>query len=480
MSEGKKRDLRLMHLAVMALLIILFHYLPPIGQITEVGMNVLGIFLAVLYGWTFCDLLWVSLFGIVAVGFSGAITFPEFLASSFGSDTVLYMLFLFFFTGMISEVGLIDYIANKIISFKFLNGRPWLFSAFILIGTYISAAFINMFAAAIVFWEVLFIVSKRFGFQKKDKYPTLMILGVAMTCAIAGAVIPYKPVPLVILSTYSELSGVPMDFLKYILFALPITILITLLFIVIFRFIFRPDLKKLVDISVDFVDQSKMHLDTRQKAAVGFLVVFILMMVAPSLLPEGSFLSNVLSNLGNTGIIMLLLIAMFLLKFHGEPMITMKQLLKHVNYDVWLMMAFVVPFSSVFSGEATGIRETMVAVMQPLLSGKSEMLFITIAACVAVVLTNICNNMVIGAIFTTLIVTIGSSTGMNVAPVIAILSVAVNLSFATPAACPNMAMAFGMKDWCRAGDLYKYGVLSAILCLIFTLVIALPWANVIY
>lgn len=480
MTTAKKRDLRLFHFAIMVILVVGFRFLPPVGQISENGMNVLGVFLAVLYGWTFCDLLWVSLFGIIMIGFTGVITFPEFIAAAFGSDTVLYMLFLFFFTGMISEVGLIDYIANKIISFNFLNGRPWMFSTFILIGTYLAAAFINMFAAAIVFWEILFIVSERFGFKKMDKYPTLMILGVAMTCALAGAVMPYKPVPLVVLSTYSEIAGAPMDFFKYIVFALPITLLIVLFFILIFRFVFRPDLKKLVHISIDFVDQSKLQLNAKQKTAIGFLIVFIFMMVAPSLLPDEFFLTQILSSLGNTGIIMALLIVMFLLRFDGQPMVTVKQLVPHVNYDVWLMMAFVIPFSSVFTSEATGIRETLVATMQPLLNGRSEMLFIVLTMCIAALLTNLCNNMVIGAIFTTLIVTIGSSMNMDVAPLIAILSMVVNLSFATPAACPNLAMAFALKDWMRPQDIYKYGSLTVVFSLVFLFVIALPWANLVY
>lgn len=209
MSEATKRNLLPIHIIIMFALIIGFHFVPPAVGITREGMNLIGIFFAMLYGWTFCDLLWVSMLGIVAMAFSGVVTLPEFLVMGFGSDTLVYILFIFFFTGVISEVGLIDYISNKMISFKFLTNRPWLFSTFIIIGSYISSAFINMFAAMIVFWEIVFIVSERFGFEKKEAWPTLMILGVAMTSIIGGAVMPYKPVPVVILSTYSETAGVP-------------------------------------------------------------------------------------------------------------------------------------------------------------------------------------------------------------------------------------------------------------------------------
>ncbi len=475
-----KRNLLPLHIVIMFTLIIGFHFVPPAAGITQGGMNLIGIFLAMLYGWTFCDLLWVSMLGIVAIAFSGVVTLPEFLVMGFGSDTLVYILFIFFFTGVISDVGLIDYISNKMISFKFLTGRPWLFSTFIIIGSYISAAFINMFAAMIVFWEIIFIVSGRFGFQKKDKWPTLMILGVAMTSVVGGAVMPYKPVPMVVLSTYSETAGVPMDFAKYIIFALPITFLIMMFYMLICRFIFRPDLKELVHISVDFADPSKMHLDKKQKVAIAFLLIFIFMMVSPSVLPDDFILNTIISVLGNSGTIFVLLIAMFWIKFDGEPMANFSKLAKHVNYDMWVTMCFVIPFASVFTSDATGIKDTIVSIMHPLLAGKSEMVFIVLAIAIATILTNIANNMVVGAVFATLIVTIGSSMGMEVAPIIAILVVAVNLSLATPAACPNMAMTFAMRDWVRATDLYKYATLTVLLCLIFTLVVALPWANVVY
>lgn len=481
MSEtSHKHNLLPFHIIVMFALIVGFHFIPPAGAITEGGMALIGIFLAMLYGWTFCDLLWVSMLGIIAIAFSGVVTLPEFLVLGFGSDTLVYILFIFFFTGVISDVGLIDYISNKMISFKFLTGRPWLFSTFLIIGSFISAAFINLFAAMIIFWEIVFIVSERFGFQKKDKWPTLMILGVAMTSIIGGAVMPYKPVPMVILSTYSETAGVPMDFFKYIIFALPITFLIMMFYMLICRFIFRPDLKNLTQISVDFADPNKMVLDKKQKTAIVFLLIFIFMMIAPSILPENIFLTEAIATLGNSGTIFLLLVVMFWIKFDGQPMADFSKLGKHVNWDMWVTMCFVIPFASVFTGEGTGIREAIVHGLMPILAGKSQIVFIILAITIATILTNIANNMVIGAVFATLIVTIGGSMGIDVAPIIAILVVAVNLSLATPAACPNIAMTFAMKDWIRATDLYKYAIITVLLCLIFTLVIALPWANIVY
>ena len=37
--------------------------LPPFGQITALGMDVLAVFVMLVYGWIFVDLLWISLLG---------------------------------------------------------------------------------------------------------------------------------------------------------------------------------------------------------------------------------------------------------------------------------------------------------------------------------------------------------------------------------------------------------------------------------
>ncbi len=164
MVEQAKHKKLWVHACVMLALMVVFHVIPPLGVITEVGMRLIGVFLAMLYGWTTCGMLWPSLMGMMGVALSGAMPMSNFLALSFGNETVVFILFIFIFTGVIDEVGLIDYIANKMISFPFLNGRPWLFSTFVIIGAYISAAFINMFAAIIVFWGIIYIVAERFDF----------------------------------------------------------------------------------------------------------------------------------------------------------------------------------------------------------------------------------------------------------------------------------------------------------------------------
>lgn len=481
MTEQKtKINMALLHGAVMLVLIIGAHFISPISTVTPVGMQLVGIFLAMLYGWSTCGLLWPSLLGIIGIALSDICTIKEFLALSFGNETIVFILFVFIFTGVISEVGLIDYIANKMISFKFLNGRPWLFSFFILLGTYIASGFVNMFAAVIIFWGIIYIVAERFGFEKYDRYPTVMIMGVCFTSLIGGCLMPYKPVTLVVLKAYSQAAGVPMDFLKYICFSVPITLLVLVFYILACRFVLRTDIKALKQINVDFADPTLLTLTKKQKVAVGLLGIFIFLMVSPNLLPETFFLARLINKLGNVGCLFGLLVVMHWIKFNGEPMADFAKLGKHISWDIYLVMAFVIPFASLFTSEVTGIKTFIIALMKPLLVGRSELVFMVISLALATILTNFANNMVVGAIFATLIVTIGGGMGIDVAPVIAVLCICINLAMVTPAASPAAAMAFANTNWCKAADVYKYSIVLVIVILVLLIPIGLFWASIIY
>ena len=64
MSTAKKNYIQYFHIAVVFILAFGIPRLEPFGQITEYGMDILGIFIGLLYGWIFCGLflLWSSIF----------------------------------------------------------------------------------------------------------------------------------------------------------------------------------------------------------------------------------------------------------------------------------------------------------------------------------------------------------------------------------------------------------------------------------
>ena len=59
------------HAIIMVLVAYVISVLPPVGVITPYGMKVLGVFVSLIYGWCFYDLMWASICGFVLLGFLG-------------------------------------------------------------------------------------------------------------------------------------------------------------------------------------------------------------------------------------------------------------------------------------------------------------------------------------------------------------------------------------------------------------------------
>ena len=58
------------HSAICVAFIFGFGLLTPFGSLEKLGMQVLGIFIGLLYGWTFIGFIWPSLLGLLALGFT--------------------------------------------------------------------------------------------------------------------------------------------------------------------------------------------------------------------------------------------------------------------------------------------------------------------------------------------------------------------------------------------------------------------------
>ena len=78
-------------------------FIPPVEPITEVGMQLVGIFAGLVWLWTFNGMLWPSLLGIVAIMFSDYGNFITILAASFGNFSVWAAIFMMAVFGVIEQ-----------------------------------------------------------------------------------------------------------------------------------------------------------------------------------------------------------------------------------------------------------------------------------------------------------------------------------------------------------------------------------------
>ncbi|WP_283171236.1 hypothetical protein [Curtanaerobium respiraculi] len=119
-----------------------FGQLPAIAPLTPLGMNVLGIFFGLLYGWITVGIVWPSIFGLMALMLVGGMRPKALFNASFGDPIVVMMFFIFIFCATISYYGLSRFISLRCITIKAVSGKPWAFtfvfllSIFLLGGSY--------------------------------------------------------------------------------------------------------------------------------------------------------------------------------------------------------------------------------------------------------------------------------------------------------------------------------------------------------
>lgn len=93
------------HVAIFFLLTFGVGLLPPLG-LPPMGMDILGVFVGLLYGWSFIGFAWPSMISLVALGFTGYAEPGTVLAGAFSHPAVLSTIFVLAFTAYCNQSGI--------------------------------------------------------------------------------------------------------------------------------------------------------------------------------------------------------------------------------------------------------------------------------------------------------------------------------------------------------------------------------------
>ena len=99
------------------------------------------------------------------------------------------------------------------------------------------------------------------------------------------------------------MSGTHIDYAKYMFMALIICTLCSLLFLLVGKYVFRPDVSKLANLNADKLDKDQsLTLSGVQKLVLAFLFALVALLLIPAFLPEDLLIVRFLKSIGNTGI----------------------------------------------------------------------------------------------------------------------------------------------------------------------------------
>ena len=483
-SQAQKRPASFaycLHTAVCLILMFGFGQLPPAAPLTPLGMNLVGIFLGVLYGWIFIEIIWPSLAGLLAMMLIGGMTPVKLLNNSFGHPIVQMMFFIFVFCATINYYGLSKFISLWFITRKGVCGRPWLFTFTFLASMFILGALTSASPAALIGWSILYGVCEVCGYKKGDGYPTMMVFGIVFATQIGQSMIPFKQVALTVFSAYETMSGNGIDYAKYMIIACLTCVLCSLFFIIMGKYVFKPDMAKLQSLSVDALDsEGALNLTRVQKTILAFLLLLVILLLAPSFLPADFFLTRFLKAIDNTGVVILLVTVMACIRVEGKPLLNFKVMVDSgVTWGIVLLLAFVQPLTIGMSSPDSGITRFLMGLLMPLFGESSQISFALIIGFGAVLLTQVMNNGAVGVVFMPVIYSFCQATGM--APEIPLIMVVMGVHFAflTPAASASAALLHG-NEWSNTAVIWKTAPIAILGAYLSTAVVTIALGSLLF
>ena len=455
-APNKPNVMYFVHTIICLAIMFGFGQLTPVEPLTPLGMNLIGIFLGVLYGWIFIDIIWPSIAGLLALMLVGGMKPGVLLNKSFGDPIVVMMFFIFVFCATINYYGLSKFISLWFITRKAVAGKPWLFTYTFLGSIMLLGGLTSASPAAVIGWSILYGVCEVCGYKKGDGYPTMMVFGVVYAAQVGMALIPFKQAALTVMSAYETMSGTHIDYAKYMFIALVACALCSLLFLLIGKYIFRPDVSKLADLDASKLDKDQsLCLNNVQKSVLGFLFALVALLLIPAFLPKDLFVVRFLQGIGNTGICMFLVGVMCFIKVNGKPLLRFKAMVDDgVAWGIIFILAMVQPLSGAMANPASGITPFLMSVLEPLFGSGSPMFFALCMGLLATILTQFINNCAVGVALMPVIFSYCTNIGVGPELPVIMVVMGVHLAFLTPAASSSAALLHG-NEWASTKSIWK-------------------------
>ncbi len=459
--------IKYIHVIIILLFMFGFQFLPPIGNITPIGMRALGILLGIIYGWSTMDMIWPSLLGLFALSLlpnTGAI---ETFKTGFGDRITVAIFFFLIFGELISKVGLSKYIADWCVSRKFVRGKPYgILAMFCLAGAFI-AAFVNNFASMIIMWGVFYSFCHEANIKPGNSYARYSLIAIIFVCTMSGDIMPFMGFGLMLSSMQEQMLGLSLPYIPFTIMQIIMVGLAGTFYILFIKFIIKPDTKIVENYTPD---EKQLKMTNQQKFVLTLLISLLVILFLPGLLPQEYLLTQILKALDLAGMVALVLSIYFIVNLNNASAIPFHEMGKGINWSLIFMFATVAPLSNALTSEESGVMQTITALLNNLISDMNPMLFTILIFFLASILTQFCNNVAILLITVPIMYTFAVQLGANPIMISILAAFNLNVAFCTPAASGPAGMVFSNHDWIGKKVALTNGLVIFVINMVVTII----------
>ena len=336
------------HSAVVLAFLFLFRLVPPIEPLTPVSMQVIGVFVGVIYGWVNVGLAWPSLLGVVALGCTDYMPMSMVLQAAFGTQTVVMILSLLLLAAFVQQSDLTGVILDYLLGMKSTRGRPFLILFYFLTAGFIASLLSQSIAVFVIFLGLFRDLMKKTGMEPYSSAVPTFFVGMGFALSFGDSALPFKGSGIVAIAAFQGVTGTDMDLLRFVLFCMPLSVFCIGAYVLFCKYCLRVDLSKL---------QNYVHvkenptLSLRKKVALVGVVGTLLFLLLPGVIPQTWAVHKLFSMLGLGGLSLLLIGILFMVRVEGEPLIDVGKIAQFFPWNVFLILVVLFPLANAISSD---------------------------------------------------------------------------------------------------------------------------------
>ena len=455
-------------------------YLPVFGQITPLGMKILGVFLGLLYGWIFIDLLWPSLLGFIAISFTGFMPLSDAIVSGFGNYTIWLCIVTMAFAHILSQLKITDFITYWLLSKKVFIGRPWLLIITLCITSIILGILGGSIAALILMWGIVIKIADLNNIELKSPLISMLLAFILYCNMTGGSILPFNSGVILYGGFFTQATGLALQSVPFFVLSLIYTIITILIMLLVSKFLLKLDVSMFSTTKELCAEYASYKANKYQKVGLILLFIYIL----------GLFFPEIFSNLAISqtlkalGIIGFSFIYMFIFTIwedkQGNPLVKIDEAFSSgIMWPVVILLAVTFPLSAALEAEDSGIMTTVSTLLLPILSNISVNTLIILSVILIGLLTQIFHNVILAVLFIPFLAPIVIDLGGNPQTFFLVVFLCLQCAYATPAGSMMAGFIFGHKTVPRKYA-YLFGIMFYLVSTIILIVLLIPLGNIFF
>ena len=462
--------------------VFLFRFLPAPSPMTPEGVQIVGLFIGTIYMIATLHPAFPAFIAIVVLITTPLYDFKTAFAASFGSWVPLFVMSTLFLSHALVKSGLVKRITIWFMTREIAKKSPWAFMALFFSSIFALGFFIDVFALQSFYFSSVALICEELGYEKKSKFATALILGVAFLIVTIGASTGFQPHVAIVLGLYNKITGSSIGMFEYTAWSILPLILIFISYMLIIKFIIRPDMSRFKSF-----DSAKLIGElgpmSRQEIYTGIIYLLVVMgWFLPGFAKMIGWKSEIIQTIGSYSLVwpaMVGIILLSIIRIDGEPLMDITTASKQgIPWHIVFLIVGNMFLADALTNPATGFTDWFTQTLEPVTRGASPMMLFFFGAVFTTILTNLGSNTVAGIIGFQLVALLIKDPQVLM---LVALPVAFSTRLATmlPSSFVGIGMTYG-SEWVDTKKILPYGFIFVLMALCILMVVGYPLANLIF